>query len=178
MTTVLSELFIEVTQSGQVVWKYINPVAYAGPLLWDGTIPADSVHPGEMLNAVFRVYRYPLDYPAFNGLTLTPGGFIELYPSSVNETTVNKYHLSVSPNPFSSFTQINFTLPGNNNVEIQITDMMGKVVKQFANSFDAGAHTLTWNGADNSGATIASGIYSCRFIAAGQVETVKLVYTK
>jgi len=35
------------------------------------------------MNSVFRVYKYPTNYAAFNGRTLTPGSFVELYQTDV-----------------------------------------------------------------------------------------------
>jgi hypothetical protein len=71
--------FYEVTPSKEVVWKYICPVVLGGPLLHDATIPDDPARAGEKMNAVFRVYKYPVTYAGFTGKTLTPGDFVELY---------------------------------------------------------------------------------------------------
>jgi hypothetical protein len=68
--------FREVTYSGNIVWKYINPVAHTGPVTQGSAPPADPNNAGETLNSVFRIYKYPLDYPAFIGKTLTPGNYI------------------------------------------------------------------------------------------------------
>ena len=72
----------EVTLSGEVVWKYVNPVVTTGPMIQGSTIPPDPARAGEFLNAVFRVERYPLDYIGLRGRDLTPGNAIERYPSS------------------------------------------------------------------------------------------------
>lgn len=69
--------FIEVTTSGEVVWKYVNPVVREGPLAKNAGIPTDPVREGELMNAVFRVYRYAPDYPGLVGKTLTPTGTLE-----------------------------------------------------------------------------------------------------
>jgi hypothetical protein len=69
--------FTEVTAAGEIVWKYISPVVTTGPLSATGTIPADSARAGEYMNAVFRVLRYPVDYPAFIGRSVVPGSTIE-----------------------------------------------------------------------------------------------------
>jgi len=68
--------FREVTYSGNIVWKYINPVAHDGPVVQGTAPPADPNNAGETLNSVFRIYKYPLGYPAFIGKTLPPGGYI------------------------------------------------------------------------------------------------------
>jgi hypothetical protein len=69
--------FIEVTSSGETVWKYVNPVVKTGPLGKTGVIPSDPARQGEYMNAVFRVLRYSPDYPAFAGKNLIPAGTIE-----------------------------------------------------------------------------------------------------
>ena len=68
---------IEVTSAGEIVWKYICPVAATGPMVQGSTIPADAARAGELMNSVFRVYKYPLTYAAFTGRTLVAGNKIE-----------------------------------------------------------------------------------------------------
>ena len=67
--------FFEVTEAGEVVWRYINPVTGGGILeqgeTATGTGPSAS-------QRVFRAYRYEPSYPAFTGRDLTPGDVIEL----------------------------------------------------------------------------------------------------
>jgi hypothetical protein len=72
--------FIEVTPGGETVWKYINPVVRDGPLAQGEAIPSDPARAGELMNAVFRVYRYGPDYPGLAGRDLTPGLPVERYP--------------------------------------------------------------------------------------------------
>ncbi|MDD3320237.1 MAG: aryl-sulfate sulfotransferase [Paludibacter sp.] len=96
--------FREVTADGQVVWKYVCPVQLNG-VITQGVAPdVDAARADETMNSVFRVYKYPLDYPAFTGKTMTPGDFIEKYPSGINDVN-NTSNLLVYPNPFS--TKIN-----------------------------------------------------------------------
>jgi hypothetical protein len=71
----------EVTTSGQIVWKYVNPVINTGPLYQGDTIPNDPSHPDEKMNMVFRVQRYAPDYVGLQGRDLTPGDYIEIYPT-------------------------------------------------------------------------------------------------
>ena len=69
--------FIEVTSGGEVAWKYVNPVVKEGPLAKNAGIPTDPVRAGELMNAVFRVYRYAPDNPGLAGRDLTPQGTLE-----------------------------------------------------------------------------------------------------
>jgi PKD repeat protein len=69
--------FREVTYAGEVVWKYVCPIQPPGGAITQGILPTDdTTHADETLNSVFRVYKYPPDYPAFTGKTLTPGNYI------------------------------------------------------------------------------------------------------
>jgi hypothetical protein len=72
--------FLEVTTTGEIVWEYICPVELKGVITQGNKPSEDAVRAGETMNSVFRVYKYPVDYTAFSGRTLTPGDFIELYP--------------------------------------------------------------------------------------------------
>jgi hypothetical protein len=69
--------FTEVTASGEVVWKYVNPVVRDGPLAKNAGIPTDPARAGELMNAVFRIYRYAADFPGLVGRDLTPQGTLE-----------------------------------------------------------------------------------------------------
>jgi hypothetical protein len=92
--------FTEVTPSGQIVWKYICPVADNGPMNQGSVIPINPVRPDETMNSVFRVYRYAPDYPAFTGKDLTPGAFIELYPTGIGTQFAQAGEIRCFPNPF------------------------------------------------------------------------------
>ncbi len=76
--------FFEVTQQGETVWKYVNPVVRGGTLA-QGEQPGVDDR-GHYLNAVFKVHRYPPDYAGLAGRDLTPTGPIEV-PSSMKDKT-------------------------------------------------------------------------------------------
>ncbi|MGQ9708429.1 MAG: aryl-sulfate sulfotransferase [bacterium] len=70
--------FLEVTPDCRVVWKYVNPVTSVGPQEQGQIIPLGA-------NQVFKVRRYPPDYPGLVGHNLNPIGPIETYPQTINE---------------------------------------------------------------------------------------------
>jgi hypothetical protein len=69
----ISGHFFEVTESGEVVWDYVNPVGSGGP------VPQGDPISEQQNNRVFKIRRYAPDYPAFAGRDLTPGDPIELF---------------------------------------------------------------------------------------------------
>lgn len=60
----------ELTNSNEIVWEYISPVTRQGPLT-----QGDSLKNAD--NYLFRAYRYPPDYPAFENKDLSPKGTVE-----------------------------------------------------------------------------------------------------
>ena len=68
--------FYEVNLSGDIVWKYINPVSKQGTLSQGDTIP-DGNNAGTLSNIVFKARRYSPEHPAFVGKNLTPSTYIE-----------------------------------------------------------------------------------------------------
>lgn len=72
-----------------------------------------------------------------------------------------QYELSQNyPNPFNPITTIRFGLPQKDNVTIKIYDILGREVKTLVEKdFQAGWHTVTWDGSNNSGRMVASGVY-------------------
>ena len=70
-------VLMEVTASGEIVWKYVNPVVQTGPLTQGQTPGLDAKN--ENMDAVFKVRKYAPDYSGLAGQDLTPKGTIEQY---------------------------------------------------------------------------------------------------
>ena len=78
------------------------------------------------------------------------------------------------PNPFNPTTIISFSLQNISNVELSIYNIKGQRVKTLAkNHFDKGNHSIIWNGDDESGKPISSGVYLYKIIVDGKNEAVK-----
>jgi hypothetical protein len=169
--------FTEVTSSGEVVWKYVCPAEKTGPLYYNGTISDDPARAGEKMNAVFRVYKYPLDYAAFKGKTLIPGDYVEKYTSTSSIKTEGlQPALKAYPNPFRSSTTFSITLEAPGQVDISIYCLSGKMVKDLDHSFRiAGNYSVSWDGTDMAGNKTKPGIYFCRMISGMSSSVEKIV---
>ncbi|MCD6380276.1 T9SS type A sorting domain-containing protein, partial [bacterium] len=67
------------------------------------------------------------------------------------------------PNPFNPTTTIKFETKVKGHISIQIYDVAGRLVNTLVNDVrEAGSHTETWNGINNRGASVASGVYFYR----------------
>jgi len=81
---------------------------------------------------------------------------------SSNETKIpNEYSLSQNyPNPFNPSTSIKFSVPVNANVTLTIYNLLGQVVTTLVNEeVSAGHYSTVWNGADDNGYQVSSGVY-------------------
>lgn len=77
------------------------------------------------------------------------------------------------PNPFNPQTAIEFTLNKETDVEISIYNSKGQRVKTLKNRFmPAGTHKAVWNGKDDNGNSLSSGVYFYRLITP-QYDTAK-----
>jgi UDP-2,3-diacylglucosamine pyrophosphatase LpxH len=72
-----------------------------------------------------------------------------------------KFHLEQNyPNPFNSLTHIIFQIPYKGHVTMKMYNVAGRLVKILCQrNFNTGVHTLTWNGVDDQGKRVPSGLY-------------------
>jgi len=83
------------------------------------------------------------------------------------------------PNPFNPETNISFFLPKAGNANLSVYNVKGQLVRTIANkNLNAGSHTLVWNGKDDNGNNVTSGIYFYRLSHDGQSETMKMMLMK
>jgi hypothetical protein len=83
------------------------------------------------------------------------------------------------PNPFNPTTRIQYEIDTKSDVSIDIYSLTGQRVRSLINTQkEAGAHTVTWDGLDNDGHTVASGLYFCTLSAKDQRETRKMILAR
>ncbi|MBD3373879.1 VWA domain-containing protein [candidate division KSB1 bacterium] len=83
------------------------------------------------------------------------------------------------PNPFNAHTGIQFQVPEKSQVHIQILNILGQPVKLLTNkTWQAGEHQLSWDGTDQQGRTVGSGIYILRMQAGPYSKTREILLLK
>ncbi len=83
------------------------------------------------------------------------------------------------PNPFNPSTIITFALPKESSVKLEVYDMLGKHVTTLVDQeMGAGTYAITWNGSDQNGSKVASGLYLYRIQAGSFVAAKKMVLLK
>jgi hypothetical protein len=90
------------------------------------------------------------------------------------------YELSQNwPNPFNASTVIDFGLPEDGHVAFGVYDVLGRRIRVLIDGYrPAGYHSVTWNGRDNNGREVASGIYFYRLTTKAFTESRKMVLVK
>ncbi|MCD4777002.1 MAG: T9SS type A sorting domain-containing protein [Candidatus Aegiribacteria sp.] len=80
------------------------------------------------------------------------------------------------PNPFHQQTIIEYQIAYSSLVSLNIYDLMGRQVRTLVNEDQyAGDHSIIWDGSDNSGNAMTSGIYYCRLSQGNIIETKKVL---
>ena len=83
------------------------------------------------------------------------------------------------PNPFNPSTTITFENKVAGNVEISVYNLRGQRVKSLANdNFTAGVHKVEWNGTDDNGREVASGVYFYQMKVGDMAVTKRMVMMK
>jgi len=122
-----------------------------------------------------------LDNHGFGHITFwnNEDGDDEIYHAKSNEplftgieeknVASSRTFMRIHPNPFSSFTTINYEISISGNTSLNVYDVAGKLVRTLvsAKSQEPGAHTSVWNGKDNTGEKVPSGLYFCRLTTGG-----------
>ncbi len=80
------------------------------------------------------------------------------------------------PNPFNPSTTIAFDIPDAGHIDLRIYDVEGRLVRVLlGEQREAGSHEVVWNGTDDEGSILASGVYFYSLAANSRVRTHKMV---
>lgn len=71
------------------------------------------------------------------------------------------------PNPFNPEMAISFFLPEGERVKVRVFDLLGRIVRVYEQQLPRGFHEWKWDGRDESGFGVASGVYVIQFRVAG-----------
>jgi hypothetical protein len=119
-----------------------------------------------------NTYRYQIGIADADGEFLSP----------VEEVKIPKIAASLgqnTPNPFNPTTMINFTLASRERVTVAVYDANGRLVRTLVDETrGAGSHDVQWDGRDDAGVTVGSGVYFYRMTAGKHTESKKMVMLK
>lgn len=111
-----------------------------------------------------------------DGFRFVPEGGVVAVPPE-DPPVVSVPHLrAASPNPFSPRTSIGFTLATSGPVVLAVCDVAGRLVRTLVDGLvPAGEHEVAWDGRDEAGSEVASGVYLYRLWVGDVLETRRVV---
>ncbi len=119
-----------------------------------------------------RTYWYKLREVAEDGLGAEYGPYAVTY-RVVNSLAQNH------PNPFNPTTTIGYSIAKDNEVSLTVYDVAGAKVRTLVNERQkADTYKVTWDGMNDTGTRVASGVYFYKLVAGSFVKTKKMVLLK
>lgn len=112
-------------------------------------------------------------YDYFQVYSGTRSGKLVAMPEGVPPASLPR--LASFPNPFNPNTLVAYqvTVPGR--VRLAVFDILGQQVKQLLDAPQAaGEYQLRWDGTDDAGHPVVSGVYLCRLVAPGGTQVRKM----
>ncbi len=117
--------------------------------------------------------------PAHNSCGVLVGALGEgdCLPTGVEGVpTADRVALSAYPNPFNPHLTIMFSLPADANGSLTVHDVSGRQVRVLKDGqFAQGASEIVWNGQDDQGRDVASGVYFVRLTTVKHQESRKVI---
>ena len=100
-----------------------------------------------------------------------------------DDVNVNPYEYALHnnfPNPFNPETQIRFSIGNSELVKLVVYDMMGRQIRTLiaGESFNSGFHAINWNGLNDNGEKVPSGMYVYRIKAGDFIDFKKMLLVK
>jgi hypothetical protein len=104
-------------------------------------------------------------------------GFNGVVSAGDREEGGSRAHLGQNrPNPFGTQTDIQFDLPAATDVTLRVYDIAGRLVRTLAATrMVAGRYSLTWDGRNDQGKAVSSGVYFYRLDSEDYTESHRMV---
>ena len=163
--------FKEISESGTILWEYINPVSVTG-ILTQGTTAAS--------NAAFRCTFYPSSYSGFNNQLFSSPTIIEnsnsvsstcTLSTTIDEETIGEETIFVYPNPAKEFINVEFSGLNDENIIIEIIDVFGKVIEKVNEKNENGIFNLNVR-------SLAAGYYVLKISSGNSVIQKKIIISE
>jgi hypothetical protein len=113
----------------------------------------------------------------FNAFTFIPEGG----PTAADflPVVLKSYLMEARPNPFNPTTTIGYTMVADGFAEIVIYDIRGRLIRTLVSGYATeGFNQVTWDGRNDAGSRVASGVYLYQLRTGSMVETKKMVMVK
>jgi hypothetical protein len=120
----------------------------------------------ELLADMLKVFGCPVQTSVANGSPVGGASYVTML-------------MPPAPNPFNPETAVSFSLATKGQVNLAVYDVQGRRVRTLVNDVrEAGPHVVRWDGMNDAGQSVASGMYFTRMDAEGFTATQKMTLLK
>ena len=139
----------------------------------------DTLRPGDKVDIIQGVFIFSFgSYKLEVRDAADYGAYVGVDPNYESASLTYKLDQNF-PNPFNPETRFYFEIPKSHKVKIVIYNMLGQKVRTLLNEeFNAGFHIVNWNGRDDSGDLVPTGIYVYRIKAGSFIASKKMLLMK
>jgi choice-of-anchor B domain-containing protein len=177
-------MFVGYYTAGFKVFDISNP---ASPVLADAydTSPYQDETGPDVYNGAYNAYPYTrsgsvyvADHPAGLFIFSVEGHVGQPTGAAARGPVVARLGQNY-PNPFNPATTIEYETLSTTHVVIGVYDVSGALLRTLVDERQsAGTHRASWDGRDNAGRTVASGVYYCRLEAGATRDAKRMVLLK
>ena len=172
-------LRVEISNNNGSTWKVLEKVLQSQAAWVHKTVAVSSLLPP---TATMRVRFIAEDLGGGSVVEAAMDDFmvydLGTTTSALPPVAANRLYPNV-PNPFNPSTTLRFDIAHAGSGSLRIHDVRGRLVRSlWAGTFAAGSHTTAWNGRDDHGVAVASGVYVVRLEAGDYRASRRIVLTK
>jgi len=145
-----------------------TPQKWFGPI-YDTVVNICPNETGEIWMYIVMSYDSEGDSSILNNYCTARPGSSNRCPGQIEKDNIEDilpYEFSLSqnyPNPFNPSTRIDYSVPADGNVRLDIVDILGQVVNVLVDEYQpAGEYSVEWHGVSSSASSAASGVYFYR----------------
>ncbi|OGB68392.1 MAG: hypothetical protein A2Y94_04410 [Caldithrix sp. RBG_13_44_9] len=137
------------------------------------------ITPGNLFIDTVSVFQVVKEYvEQIDTLNFTSNGHILVgIENTKPASTIENFELLQNyPNPFNPETVISWQSAVGNRVQLKIFNLLGQEIRTLVDQWqEAGNHSVTWNGRNDAGQVIGSGIYFYKIVAGNEQRTKKMI---
>jgi len=129
----------------------------------------------DVINGI--TYQYKLEDVDYSGNSTLHG---PVTATPMKTALPDKFRLNPTyPNPFNPVTTITYDLLEDGFVELSVYNVRGEIVTTLKNgNQEAGSYAVTWDGTNQKGDLVLSGIYFLRIVSGGNHGTTKMIFNR
>ena len=160
-------------------FQWINGEYTEAPIAWTEYVFDLSAYDNQTVRVALRCVSNDAVVFYVDDFSLHSNGGIIMDNDDPTIPTIGTRLQGNYPNPFNPETTIRFSVKEATPVTIEIYNTKGQLVKTLINEAkEAGNHSVVWNGKDNSGRSVSSGVYFYKMNAGKYSSTKKMIMMK